>query len=282
MAKTLGEIVRLSYDFMQSKNAKVGRHELEECIAGTLGFKRLDIYLNFDKPLNEDELSRIREKVKRLASNEPLQYIEGEVSFYACKIRVDKRVLIPRPETELLVDKIVKTLKVQDLHTRVLWDICTGSGCIGIAIKKALPALDVSLSDISKESLELARENANANDAQVSIVQGDLFLPFQGKMADFIVCNPPYVSKKEYEMLDPHVKDFEPELALVGGESGLEYYERLARDAKRFMVPSGLGFLEIGAGQGNSVIKIFSSYSNVSCIKDLAGLDRFVQFQIPS
>ncbi len=279
MSKTIGEILKLSYEYIQNKGSSHGRHEVEECIAASLGFKRLDLYLNFDKPLNDNELAVIRKKLARLAANEPLQYIEGIVNFYDCKIRVDSRVLIPRPETELLVDYIVRTLKGTDQSQKILWDICTGSGCIGIAIKKALPELQVFLSDISSPALELAELNAKENGVSVTLFQGDLFEPFKGMKADYIVCNPPYISLKDYDSLEPHVKNFEPKLALVGGTSGLEFYEGIAKLARNFLNPKGHGFLEVGAGQAESICKLFSAYSDVKSSKDLSGIERFVEFQ---
>jgi release factor glutamine methyltransferase len=281
MTKTVGEVIKLSCEYIRSKGSSHGRREVEECIASTQGYKRLDLYLNFDKPLEENELVTIRKRIARLALEEPLQYIEGHVHFYGCKIAVDPRVLIPRPETELLVDLIVRSLKGIDLTNKVLWDICTGSGCIGIALKKALPDLTVCLSDISEEALKCAHENALANEVRVTCHLGDLFGPFKGKRADIIVCNPPYVTEAEHETLEAPVKNFEPKLALVSGKSGLECYERIAKEAHHFMNHGARAFLELGAGQAERVSSLLSSYTNVKTTKDLSGIDRFIEFQYP-
>lgn len=263
--KTLGQILKLSYEYISKKSSSHSRHEVDELIAHCLGKKRLDLYLNFDKPLNEVELDLIRKNLTRLAANEPLQYIEGTVQFYGCTIKVDKRVLIPRPETELLVDHIAKTIGPDSDKT--LWDICTGSGCIGIALKRAIPGLKVTLSDISKDALDLARENAALNGVEVTLVQGDLLEPFKGQKTDYIVCNPPYISEAEYGSLEPHVRDYEPKLALVGGKTGLECYDRLIPAIS----PGTSVWLEIGALQG-------AHFPDAKIIQDLSHQDRFVEF----
>ncbi len=271
--KSLGEILKLSCEYLRTKNSIHSRREVEELIAFTLNKKRLDLYMNFDKPLNEEELARIRKNLARLAANEPLQYIEGQVEFFGCTIHVAKGVLIPRPETELLVEHIIKTLKGKSLAGNTLWDICTGSGCIGIALKKALPELTVTLSDISPEALAIAKKNAEANGVDVEIVQGDLFAPFAGKKADVIVSNPPYISEGEYEGLEPHVKNYEPKGALVSGKTGLELLERLIKEAPSHIKAGGYLWLEMGSTQGC----LLSNHGKV--LKDLSGNDRFLEIQ---
>jgi release factor glutamine methyltransferase len=266
--KTLGEILKLSTEYIRQKGSSHTRREVEELIAFTLGKKRLDLYLNFDKPLNENELGLIRKNIARLGANEPLQYIEGAVQFYGCEIMVDRRVLIPRPETELLVDSIVKEIRLHPYDNKELWDVCTGSGCIGIAIKKALPALRVVLSDLSQDALDVARMNAKHNGVELEFLQGDLLKPFGNRKADFIVCNPPYIREDEYAGLDPHVQSFEPKCALVSGKTGLECYERLKKE-----LPKGATvWLEIGHSQGESLREI---WGGGEVFQDLSGSDRF-------
>lgn len=266
--KTVGEVLKLSTTFLQEKGVDKGRRISEELLAASLGCQRLDLYLQFDKPIEESELVNLREKLKRCAKSEPIQYVLGEVEFYGAAIQVDRRVLIPRPETEILVDLIAK-----QASSGVLWDICTGSGCIGIALKKARPELCVTLSDLSPEALELARENAKRNGVQVSFLQGDLLNPFQGQKADIVVCNPPYIAANEYFHLQPSVLGFEPKMALVGGETGLVFYERLAEALPPLLNPGAKVFLELGTGQGVAVKKIFGDRGKIE--KDWAGHDRF-------
>ncbi|MBU6383830.1 MAG: peptide chain release factor N(5)-glutamine methyltransferase [Verrucomicrobia bacterium] len=260
--KTIGEIVTLSGQFL----AKLprGKRIAEEIIADVLGMTRMDLYLQFDRPLVESELTHIRAKLKRCAKNEPVEYILGAVDFFGCRIQVDPRVLIPRPETEILVEKIAKQAK-----TGVLWDVCCGSGCIGISLKKANPHLQVVLSDIDKGALAVAAQNAALNGVEVTFVHGDLLEPFQGQKADWIVCNPPYVTEEEYQRLDPSVKDFEPKIALVGG---ISVYERLAHVAD-FLNPMGAFFFEIGCDQKTALQTLFPK-ATIEC--DWAGHPRFL------
>lgn len=266
--KTVGEVLRLSADFLAKRGIEKGRRITEELLAASLGIARLDLYLQFDKPIEESELISVREKLKRCADGEPVQYVIGEVSFYGAQIKVDSRVLIPRPETEILVDMIAK-----QISGGTLWDICTGSGCIGIALKKAKPALDVTLADISREALTLAAANAKLNGVDVTCVEGDLLGPLEGKKADVVVCNPPYISASEYLHLQASVRDFEPKGALVGGERGIEFYERLARELPPLLNPGARLFLELGTGQGEAVKQVFGGRGRVE--KDWAGHDRF-------
>ncbi len=204
-----------------------------------------------------------------MKDDEPLEYKLGSIDFYGCKLKIDPRVLIPRQETEILVDHITKKLRGNSL-----WDVCTGSGCIGIALKNKFPHLQVSLSDLSWDALDLAKENAQGLD--IEILHGDLLAPFQGRKTDHIVVNPPYISEKEYFTIDPSVRDFEPKMALVGGEKGVEFYERLAADLPPFLNPKAQVFLEIGYNQEEPLNQIFSSQIwKKECLKDWSGKSRF-------
>lgn len=250
--KTIGEVLKLSSAFLEERGVARPRRISEELLSHVLGLKRMELYLQFDRPVVEKELDAIRNGLKKCGKGEPLEYVIGEVEFFGCKIAVDRRVLIPRPETEILVE-----LAAKRIERGVLWDLCTGSGCIGIALKKARPELSVALSDIAPEALLLAATNAKRNDVEVEIVQGDLLAPFRGRKADVIVCNPPYVSEKEYGELDPSVREFEPKLALVGGERGTEVYERLKKELPAYLNPGAQVFFEIGAKQGEALKKLF-------------------------
>ena len=215
--------------------------------------------------------------MKRAVKGEPFEYITGQVSFYHCNISVTPDVLIPRPETEILVDMACKYLKTQDLIGKTAWDLCTGSGCIGIAVKKSCPDLGVSLSDISDKALAVASKNAQENSCLVEFVHGDFLKPFKDCKADFIFCNPPYIAFKEYLTLDPSVKDFEPKEALLGGEDGLAFYKRLKEDLPSYLNRGAKIFLEIGMGQGNALLDLFSAHpwKGARIEKDWAGHDRF-------
>lgn len=262
--KTLGEVLQLSTAFLEDKKIARPRRQAEEILSHLLHLPRLDLYMQFDRPLVENELESCRAILKRRAKGEPLDYIFGEVSFFNCTIEVSPVVLIPRQETEILLSKIIERLPQENLE---VWDVCCGSGCLGIALKKAKPSFKVTLSDISSEALEVARRNAVKNQVDVEILQGDLLAPFQGRRADVVICNPPYVTEEEYLQMDHS----EPKIALVSGPTGLEFYERLAKDLPKHC---GKVFLEIGTGMGEKVLQLFSS-KRKSVEKDWAGHDRF-------
>ncbi len=269
--KALGEVLKLSTQFLQDKKIEHPRRISERLLSYLLQCKRMDLYMRFDKPLVEEELLKLREWLKRVIAGEPLEYITGEVEFFGCVIKTDRRALIPRVETELLVERIAKNIHDQ----KVLWDVCTGSGCIGISVKKKFPSLEVVLSDISPDAITLAKENAK--DVDVQILEGDLFTPFAGKKADIIVCNPPYVSSKDVLKLDISVRDFEPKAALDGGEEGLDFYKRLSLEVHDHLKSGGHLYLEIGFSQGKRVQEIFKSplWKESELIQDLSGKDRF-------
>lgn len=258
------------------------RRQAEELLCDLLGWDRLHLYTQFDHPLTESECSLCQDWVNRRLNNEPLAYVHGKVQFYGCAIKVDPSVLIPRQETEILVDKIVKCLKAQDLKDKVLWDLCCGSGCIGITLKKTFPELTVYAADCSQAALDLTAWNAAANGVEIICRKGDLLTPFQGSKTDYLACNPPYISEREYETLDREVRDYEPRLALVGGQTGLEYYERLARELPSYLRPHAQVWFEIGYDQGEAVQKLFNGHywKKHQLENDWAGHNRFFFLEI--
>lgn len=265
--KSIGEILKLSHEFLRDKKVYHPRRGAEEIIGHVLHLKKMDLYLQFDKPVIDQELTLIRELLKRRSKGEPLEYVLGEIEFFGCRIQIDQRVLIPRSETEILTEIVSKRV-----HKGVLWDICAGSGCIGIALKKRHPELQITLSDISTHALQMAAQNAKLNGVEVATLQGDLLEPFQGQKADCVVCNPPYISLDEYRELDPCVRDFEPKLALVGGSKGTEFYERLKEELPPHLNPGAQVFFEIGFRQGEAIQKLFPAGEVYA---DWAGLSRF-------
>ncbi len=270
--KTLGAILQMSADFVGN------RRTAEELLAHVLQRKRLDLYLQFDQPLEEREITLLRPLLQRAKRGEPLQYILGMVDFYDCEIAVSRAALIPRPETELLVDEIVKQLRELPLEDGLFWDLCAGSGCIGIAVKRALPALEVELLDLSSEALALAKENVTRNELELVCRQGDLFAACGDRKANFLACNPPYISAIEFSTLQDSVRNWEPKMALVGGEDGLDFYRRLSQEAPERLHSGARLFLEIGASQGEAVLALFSGapWRGARLAKDLAGHPRFI------
>lgn len=276
--KTIGEVLQLSTTYLKERKIEAARRVSEELAAFIVKKKRLDLYLSFEQPLEEKELVALRSLLQRAAKGEPLQYLLNEVPFYRCSIEVTPAVLIPRGETEQMVEEIVKRLEKEDLEGKVLWDLCTGSGCIGIALKKRFPELTVILSDRSSKALAVARANAKRNGVDVELREGDLFAPFSGEKAHFLVSNPPYIDEKTFFTLQASVRDFEPKEALVSGPTGLEFYRRFAQEAPLFLQPKGLFFLEIGETQEREVLSFFSTppWASVRSALDYALRSRFI------
>ena len=270
------EVLHKSCDFLSAQGIESPRKDVERLIAHVLKIKRLEVYLQHDRPLLENELACIREGLRRLAKHEPIQYIEGEVAFHNALFLVNQNVLIPRPETELLVEMAVAAARQKE--TSSILDMCTGSGCIGISVKKELPQAHVVLADISKAALDIAYKNMIKNKVDVGIVESDLFANLSDRRFDVIVCNPPYISKTEYEALDQSVIRYEPQLALVSGPSGLEVYEKIAAEARKYMHPEARLLLEIGASQGQSVQTLFLSrgYAEAALRTDFSGRERYL------
>jgi release factor glutamine methyltransferase len=272
------EIIRRSEKYLANCQLQHPRREAEEVIASILGIKRLDLYLQFDRPFAEEELPILRQAIQRRGRGEPVAYIAGKVSFGGISLNVNRSVLIPRQETEILVEKIASCLKKLDLKNKVLWDLCCGSGCMGLALKNRFPELEVILSDLSEEALAVAASNAQS---PVFFKQGNLFAPFSGMKCDFFVCNPPYITQHEYASLEREVKDWEPKQALLAGDTGLEFYSRIAKELKNYLNPHGLAWLELGTGQGPTVSTLFQAEGWVCTVEpDWSGHDRFFHCQL--
>ena len=274
---TIKEVIDKSVGYLNEKGVENPRRQAEDVIAYSLQKPRIDLYVQFEKPLDQQELKLIRQNLLRRAKREPIQHIEGEVSFFNCSLKVDPNVLIPRQETELLVEKIAQDLKNEPLDGKVLWDIGTGSGAIAIALKKIFPTLKVIASDLSEEALKIAKKNALQNNVEIEFKNGDLFEPFLNLKVDYIACNPPYIPEEEYLKLEPEVRDYEPKLSLTSGSTGLEIYERIAKEINKYLIPGGKAYFEIGYDQGEAVKELFNSqrFDKVHFEKDFSSNDRF-------
>lgn len=275
--KTIVEILKLSSDFLEKQGISGARRDAEELLSSELGLSRMELYLQHDRPLTDKELEGCRKKIVRRGKGEPLAYILGFVDFFDCRIEVTPSVLIPRPETEILVDKIVNALSPIEKQNNVLLDLCCGSGCIGLALKKRFPELHVILSDISPDALTLAKRNSLNNGLDVEFLQGDLLTPLVGRSIDYVVCNPPYISEEEYQTLDPQVKNYEPKLALTDSGIGTTFYHRLNNELPVYLKPGGHVWLEIGYQQGPLMASIFppSVWRVCEVSQDWAKKDRF-------
>lgn len=273
LSNVLSEITAL----FKVKGMNEARRQAEYLLCDLLDCSPSQLLENQYIKINNAQQGLARKWAERRLHGEPLAYLSGQVQFYGCRLKISPAVLIPRQETEILVDQVISTLKNEELIGKCLWDICCGSGCIGIALKKRFPALTVILSDCSPDALTIASRNAAANGVEVTCLCGDLFTPFQGTKAHYVVSNPPYVSNEEYAALAHEVKDFEPHLALVGGETGLEFYKRFSQELAPFLHRHAKVWLEIGYQQGNAVKSLFNSppWKNQFVENDWAGHNRF-------
>ena len=236
------------------------RLQTELLLSHLLKMPRMKLYLNFDRVLTPAETDNLRELVKRRGLREPLQHIVGSTSFCGHEILVNRQVLIPRPETELLAEAGWKWLAETKTAPPSVLDLCTGSGCIAIAIAAKCPVAKVLASDISPEALALARENAARNQLaeRIEFLSSDAFAGIsESRTFDLIVSNPPYIASAEIATLEPEVRDFDPRLALDGGADGLDFYRRLAREAKPFLKTEGKLMLEFGDSQAPELKKVF-------------------------
>ena len=255
------------------------RLSIELLLAHVLKKKRLQLYLEFERDVDEAVLERLRGLVKRRGAGEPLQYVTGEAEFCGLKLAVDRRVLIPRPETEILVEVVAARQP-----TSVV-DVGTGSGCIALALAHRLPNAVVTATDISPDALAVAQANAARFPCNnfTRFLVGDLLSALPDSFtADAIVSNPPYIASGELAQLPREVKDFEPVQALVAGADGLDVIRRLVLTAKRHLSPRGFVALEIGAGQRATVAELLdrAGYTVAQVEKDLQGIERVLVAQL--
>lgn len=256
------------------------KHQQESYIAKWLLRERfdiepIDIVMN-QKRLSPQELGQLEEDLEQIAENYPVQYVVGHAWFYGRPFQVDERVLIPRPETEEMVDLILKN---HDLRQQAVLDIGTGSGAIALTLKAERPDWQMTATDISQDALDLAGENARNLDIEVEFVKSDLFAHLTDKKYDLIVSNPPYISHGEWEIMGPSVRKYEPQLALFADSDGLAVYEELARELPAHLNEKGRVYLEIGYMQGASVSRLMQEafpQAQVEVIPDFSGKDRVI------
>lgn len=259
------------------------RLDAELLVAHTLRCDRVKLYLDLDRPWLDPELSSVRELLKRRRAFEPIAYIRGEREFYGRAFKVDRRVLIPRPDTETLVERALSLLP-QDREVRVL-DLCTGSGAIGLTLAAELPLALVVTTDLSNDALEVAKHNAKqlGVEARVQFLAGDLLGAVRSDARyDLIACNPPYIDEASRSDLARDITDHEPSLALFADKQGLALYQRLAPLLAVHLKPGAAVLLEVGAGQADAVKALLSAQPDLRDITshaDLGGIERVVEAQ---
>ena len=280
---TVMELVGWTANYLGEKGFHNARLNAELLLAGTLGLKRLDLYLQHDRPLRPDEMAQFKPRLLRRAKREPLQYIDGTAAFRDLVLRVDARVLIPRPETERLVQAVLDWAEGRDALSAL--DVGTGSGAIALALATEGPFARVVAVDVSPDALEVARANAReaAPDAPVDFRLGSLYAAAAGERFDVVVSNPPYVGEDERAALDPEVRDWEPAAALFAGAGGLDVIRPLVEGAAAHLEPGGLLAMEIGAGQADAVtalVRATGAFAEPRVRADLAGRDRIVTAEL--
>jgi release factor glutamine methyltransferase len=269
---TVLEAIRKSADFLGKKNVGSPRLQTELLLAHLLKMPRMKLYLNFERVLTATETDSLRELIKRRAAREPLQHIVGSTSFCGYEITVNRHILVPRLETELLAELgwqfLVAATKQSEGgsafndQTLAALDFGTGSGCIAISLAAKCPDAKIVATDISADAIALAKENAVRNKVaeRIEFLQGDGFAALAGGMQfDLIISNPPYIPSAEIATLQPEVRDVDPHDALDGGADGLDFYRKLAAEAKPFLKPAGKIALEFGDGQAGAIRKIFET-----------------------
>jgi release factor glutamine methyltransferase len=280
---TVLRMIRWTADYLESKGVERARLEGEHLLAHALGLKRLDLYLQYDRPLTRAELDGFRPMVKRRAHREPLQYIVGSQPFRELDLLVDGRVLIPRPETEVLVEEVLDWARARAPEGGLdALDIGTGSGAIALSLAAEGPFRRVVATDVSAAALEVAARNRAAAglDERVELREGADFAPLaDDERFDVVVSNPPYVAEGERPGLEPEVLDWEPEGALFAGPDGLDVIRRIVAGAPARLREGGLLALEIGAGQAGAVeglLERMEGWDSVTVRADLTGRERVV------
>ncbi len=282
---TVLDLIKWGTDYLTEKGFDEARLNVELLLSATLKVSRFNLYVRHDQPLKKDELEKFKALLKRRLAHEPVQYILGKTNFYSIELKVDRRALIPRPETETLVETVIDHCKAcfsQQNEPHIL-DIGTGSGCIDVALAKFVKNSHITSLDKSRDALELARENAKLTETekQIEFTETD-FLTLKentfGKQFDIVVSNPPYISKSAFKTLAADIKEFEPVDALGDGADGLTFFKKISQVAHLLLKPGGWVFVETAFDQARDVEKIFleTGGRELRIKKDLSNIDRVV------
>lgn len=258
---TLQRVLNWTIGYFNEKHIPEPRLGAELLLAHVLDCKRIELYVQFERLLSPEERAAYRALIQRRAAREPVQYILGETEFMGLPFKVTPAALIPRPETERLVDRVYEHLRQKSHPAPSILDIGTGSGCIAVSLAKMLPEAQVWALDQSAAALDLARENARRNGVTVTFRESDIFDPalsFPEKFS-LLVTNPPYIAQAAWEGLEPEVRQFEPREALFGGEDGLDFYRRIVPRVQQLLLPGGRIFLETGYDQAQTVAQLFAA-----------------------
>jgi len=283
-AWTIQKLLKWVTEYLAAKGIESPRLSAELLLSHVLELKRIELYTQFNKQVSQHQLDKLHDLVKRAGLNEPIAYLTGKTEFYSLELEITADCMIPRPETELLVQRAIEYLRTRS-GVQYVCDLCTGSGCIAVAIAKNYPDARVIATDISAAALEVAARNVEKHrlNERVRLLCGDLFEPIIKQLDvnqfDLIVCNPPYVSTAEYEKLDKNVKDYEPEFALLAGADGMDVYRKIFEKVDGFLRPGTALMLEIGYAQGPAVKEMLEqtgAFAEIKIEKDFHDNDRIV------
>lgn len=293
---TIGELLIWTQGYFRGRGIADARLEAELLLAHALNRNRVYLYANYDAPSNLSEREAYRSLIKRRAAGEPLAYITGVKEFMSLEFKVSPEVLIPRPETELLVERVIELAgkafapaKSPDIFSEIsapardteytikICDVGTGSGAIAISLAYYLPEARLYATDLSPAALEIARDNAAQHGVLVNFFEGDLLTPVQeAGPFNIIAANLPYISAAEYSHLDRGIIDYEPRQALLATGDGLDLYRRLLPQAWDLLTPGGYILYEIGSEQGQSALALMDNFMQAELLRDLAGRDRVI------
>jgi len=275
------EIIKWGEEYFKLKGFENPKQEIEWLLCDLLQLKRIDLYLKFEDIINKSKLKKLKSWIKRRIQREPLQYITGKVEFYGLRLISTPQALIPRPETERLVDITLNSL--EKIPEPKILEIGTGSGCVSIAVSNKKPRANILSLDISKNALELAEINAKSNNCKnINFLEMDFLNEIPDGRFDILISNPPYIPQKEIENIMPEVKNYEPRIALTDFEEGLNFYFRIAK-VGRTLIPNGIIILEVGLG--NHPQKVFSlfkeaGFDQLELIKDYNNNERILKINI--
>lgn len=282
-AETVLSLLKKSTAFFEEKGIDEAKRSAEHLLAHALGQKRLQLYLRFDQPVAEDELAAFRELVRRRLQHEPVQYIVGTTEFYGLEFAVSPHVLIPRPETEHLVEAVIDRLKAGDATEHRILDIGTGSGVIAVTLAAQLATAQLTATDVNTDALAVAAGNAASNGVadRVTFLSHDILSGDTGALGgpfDAMVSNPPYIATTDMAELQPEIRAHEPATALTDGGDGLAFYRRFVALLPSLLRPGGLLAVEIGYGQSVSVRNILTDAGlrDIEVIQDYGGIDRVI------
>jgi release factor glutamine methyltransferase len=283
--KPLGEILRAGTDYLARKGVDFPEMACELLASRLLGCPRLEMKIRSGDLLQARLVEAMRRGVMRVGSGEPVQYVLGQWDFRGHTLKVDRRALIPRPETEQLVDSVLACAPLWEQPHPAVLDVGTGTGCIAVSLALERPQGRYIGFDVSEEAVSLARENAEALGVadRLVLVYGELSDLVEPETMDAVVTNPPYIATPDYDRLPVHIRQHEPRLALDGGPDGLQTIEAIATDAAMVLKSGGRVFMEIGADQAERVIALLSAigFVDAKVTKDLAGRDRFAAASLP-